>query len=184
MKRKRVIAFAISLVIICISVTGYCARYGAFEGIIQTQDQIYINNELIPQAGTDSNGNPIISGITYNNQTFVPLRGIIEHAGLGIDWHPGRIDIYKPTNIYTIKIIDTYKNAEGWQEVTFELIGYNVIYGGHLAGSKNQTNEWYRHKRLIDYPVGTYIGLIIEYGTVPTFKLVSTNGTIDTIALD
>jgi transglutaminase-like putative cysteine protease len=100
--KKKVISILIALTLFgTIAFAG-----GAFDGIVKTHDKIYLDGELIytpyNQPRVDSNGNPIIGGITDNGQTYVPLRGILEYAGFDIEWEYGRIDLYsnksKPTD--------------------------------------------------------------------------------------
>lgn len=93
--RKKIIALILTVVVF-----GSTAAYasGAFDGITHMSDNIYLNGELIytpvEQPKVDTNGNPVIGGITNNGQTFVPLRGIFEYAGFDVEWEEGRIDLY------------------------------------------------------------------------------------------
>lgn len=74
-------------------------KYGAFDEINKTEDEIYIDG--VKMTETDSNGNPNVAGLSSNWQTFVPLRGVTEQLGITIEWQPGRIDIYTQSPIET-----------------------------------------------------------------------------------
>lgn len=114
-KRKLIPALALTLALLCGITIGATASNGIqkIQADLDPTISVKLNGET--QILKDAQGSRIYP-ITYQGNTYLPIRAVAGLAGLGVDWDQATRSVLLGDPAEGVDLIDTYKNYySGWK---------------------------------------------------------------------